>query len=107
MSRPAYAHGPGDVPLRGETIGRISQIATTVASAVEEQGAATQEIARNIQRAAAGTTQVATNIAEVTRGANETGAASAQMLVSAQSLANESSRLKLEVEKFLSTVRAA
>ena len=48
-----------------------------------------------------------TNIAEVTRGANETGAASAQMLVSAQSLANESSRLKLEVEKFLSTVRAA
>ena len=97
----------GAIKEIGETIGRISQIATTVASAVEEQGAATQEIARNIQRAAGGTTQVATNIAEVTRGANETGAASAQMLVSAQSLANESSRLKLEVEKFLSTVRAA
>jgi methyl-accepting chemotaxis protein len=90
----------------GDTIGRISQIATTVASAVEEQGAATQEIAHNVQRAVAGTSQVASNITEVTRGANETGAASSQMLVSAQSLANESSRLKLEVEKFLSTVRA-
>jgi methyl-accepting chemotaxis protein len=91
----------------GETITRISQIATTVAAAVEEQGAATQEIARNVQRAAAGTSQVASNIAEVTRGANETGAASSQMLVSAKSLANESNRLKLEVEKFLGTVRAA
>jgi len=91
----------------GGTISRISEIATTVAAAVEEQGTATQEIARNIQRAAAGTSQVASNIAEVTKGASETGAASSQMLVSAQSLANESNRLKLEVDKFLGTVRAA
>jgi methyl-accepting chemotaxis protein len=91
----------------GGTIGRLSEIATTIASAIEEQGAATQEITRNVQQAAAGTTEVASNIANVSRGAAETGSASSQVLTSAQSLANESNRLKLEMGKFLTTVRAA
>jgi len=91
----------------GGTIVRISEIATTIASAVEEQGAATQEITRNVQQAAAGTTQVASNITDVSRGSAETGSASSQVLSSAQSLANESNRLKLEVDRFLTTVRAA
>jgi methyl-accepting chemotaxis protein len=51
--------------------------------------------------------EVAGNIAEVNRGAGETGTASAQVLSSAQSLSSDSNRLKLEVDKFLSTVRAA
>jgi methyl-accepting chemotaxis protein len=89
------------------TIGRISEIASTIASAVEEQGAATQEISRNVQQAAQGTTQVASNITDVQRGAGETGTASSQVLASAQSLSVESNRLKLEVGNFLSTVRAA
>jgi methyl-accepting chemotaxis protein len=89
------------------TIGRISEIGTTIASAVEEQGMATQEIARNVQQAAAGTSQVASNITDVSRGAAETGSAAVQMLSSAQSLASESNRLGLEMTKFLATVRAA
>ena len=89
------------------TIGRISEIAVTIAAAVEEQGATTQEIARNVHQAASGTSQVATSITDVNRGANETGSASAQVLASAQSLSSESNHLKLEVEKFLVTVRAA
>ena len=60
----------------GQTIGRISEIATTIASAVEEQGAATQEIARNVQQASAGTNEVSSNIVNVTQAATETGAAS-------------------------------
>jgi methyl-accepting chemotaxis protein len=91
----------------GGTIGRISEIAASIAAAVEQQGAATQEISRNVQQAAQGTTQVASNITEVNRGAAETGSASTQVLGSAKSLANESSRLKLEMAKFLETVRAA
>jgi methyl-accepting chemotaxis protein len=91
----------------GETIARISEIATTVATAVEEQGASTQEIARNVQQAAQGTAQVTGNIGEVTRGASETGSAASQVLISAQSLANESNHLKSEVAKFLDNVRAA
>jgi len=89
------------------TIARVSEIASTIAAAVEEQGAATQEISRNVQQAASGTTQVAANIVDVSRGASETGSASTQVLSSAQSLSGESNRLKLEVDKFLSTVRAA
>ena len=89
------------------TINRISEIASTIAAAVEEQGAATQEISRNVQQAAAGTTQVASNITDVNQGATETGTASTQVLSSAQSLSNESNHLKVEVEKFLITVRAA
>ena len=91
----------------GGTIGRISEIATTIASAVEEQGAATHEITRNVQQAAGGTTQVASSITEVSRGAAETGSASSQVHASAKSLANDSNRLKLEMGKFLATVRAA
>jgi methyl-accepting chemotaxis protein len=91
----------------GGTIRRISEIATTIASAVEEQGAATQEITRNVQQAANGTTQVASNISEVSSEAAMTGSGAAQVLSSAKSLAEQSARLKTEVDKFLGTVRAA
>ncbi|TYO61909.1 methyl-accepting chemotaxis protein [Bradyrhizobium hipponense] len=89
------------------TIEQLSEISSTIASAVEEQGAATQEISRNVQQAARGTNQVSSNIVDVRRGANETGSASAQVLFAAKSLSADSNRLKLEVGKFLSTVRAA
>ena len=91
----------------GATITKISEISSTIASAVEEQGAATQEISRNVQRAAEGTSQVAANISDVQRGASETGGASSQVLSAAQSLSQESNRLKREVTKFMETVRAA
>ncbi|UZE50559.1 methyl-accepting chemotaxis protein [Rhodopseudomonas sp. P2A-2r] len=91
----------------GTTIGRMSEIASTIASAVEEQGAATQEIARNVQQAAQGTQQVSANITDVQHGASETGSASSQVHSAAQSLSSESSRLRLEVGKFLASVRAA
>jgi methyl-accepting chemotaxis protein len=89
------------------TIGRISEISSTIASAVEEQGAATQEISRNVQRAAEGTSQGTADLADVQRGVSETGAASSHVLTAAQSLSNESDRLKREVGKFMDTVRAA
>jgi len=89
------------------TIEKLAEIASAIAAAVEEQGAATQEISRNVQQAAQGTHQVSANITDVQRGAGETGSASAQVLAAAQSLSADSSRLKLEVGKFLDTVRAA
>jgi aerotaxis receptor len=89
------------------TINRMSEIASTIASAVEEQGAATQEISRNVQQAAQGTQQVSSNITDVQRGTAETGSASSQVLSSAQALAQDSVRLKTEVGKFLNSVRAA
>jgi methyl-accepting chemotaxis protein len=89
------------------TIEKLSEISSTIAAAVEEQGAATQEISRNVQQAAHGTQQVSANITDVQRGASETGSASSQVLSAAQSLSGDSNRLKLEVGKFLNSVRAA
>ncbi|WGR95871.1 methyl-accepting chemotaxis protein [Bradyrhizobium sp. ISRA443] len=91
----------------GDTIGRMSEIASTIASAVEEQGAATQEISRNVQQAAQGTRQVSSDVIDVERGAGETGSASSQVLSAAQSLSPDSTRLKVEVSRFLDAVRAA
>ena len=89
------------------TIEKLSEISSTIAAAVEEQGAATQEISRNVQQAAQGTHEVSSNIVDVQRGSAETGAASTQVLSAAQSLSKDSNRLKLEVGKFLNSVRAA
>lgn len=90
-----------------DTIEKLSEISSTIAAAVEEQGAATQEISRNVAQAAQGTQQVSSNITEVQRGASETGSASSQVLSAAQMLSGDSNRLKVEVGKFLGTVRAA
>ena len=103
----ATDHSVGAIKDISHTIEKLSEISSTIAAAVEEQGAATQEISRNVQQAAAGTHQVSSNITDVQHGASETGSASAQVLAAAQSLSGDSQRLKLEVGKFLSTVRAA
>jgi len=95
------------IKMIGSTIKSLSEISSTIAAAVEEQGAATQEIARNVQQAAQGTHQVSSNIADVQRGATETGSASAQVLDAAQALSTDSNRLRTEVGRFLDGVRAA
>ena len=89
------------------TVERLAEVSSTIAAAVEQQGAATQEISRNVQQAASGTQEVSSNITEVERGASETGSASSRVLSAAQLLSSDSQRLKHEVERFLSTVRAA
>jgi methyl-accepting chemotaxis protein len=91
----------------GGTIGKISEIASTIASAVEEQGSATQEIARSVQNVAKGTQAAADNVTQVNRGATETGSASEEVLNSARTLSTESTRLREELDRFMANIRAA
>jgi methyl-accepting chemotaxis protein len=91
----------------GETITSINEISSTIASAVEEQGAATQEIARSVQQASAGTGDVSANIAGVSSAASETGSSASQVLSAARELAQQSVRLRSEVNSFVERVRAA
>ena len=90
----------------GDPIEQVRQISAGIASAVEEQGAATQEIARNVQQAAQGTQEVSHNIGGVSEAASTTGAAAEQVLSSAGELTHNSERLRTELSHFLSNVRA-
>jgi methyl-accepting chemotaxis protein len=91
----------------GATIAQISGIASSIASAVEQQGVATSEIARNVQSVAQGTREAASNIVQVNRGATETGSASEEVLSSAKALSSESARLSAELDRFMGNIRAA
>lgn len=91
----------------GQTIERINDIATSIAAAVDQQGAATKEIAKSVQAAANVTTEVASNVGDVAAGANRTGETSDEIFKSAQVLSGESLHLKAEVARFLDGVRAA
>jgi methyl-accepting chemotaxis protein len=90
-----------------ETIAKVDETAATIALAVEQQGAATQEIARNIQQAALGTAEVSSNIAGVNDAARQSGLAAAHVLRSANDLGQNSTALRRQVDVFLSKVRAA
>jgi methyl-accepting chemotaxis protein len=89
------------------TIGKVSEIASAIAAAVEEQGAATLEIARNVADAARGTGEVSENIAGVNDAARETGAAASRVVESAAGLSQSGEDLKTQVDAFLREVRAA
>jgi len=91
----------------GETVDQINEIATVISSAVEEQGAATENISRNVQDAAEGTQEVTTNIASVTKAASDTGTAASDVLEAAIGLSEESSDLQDQVAKFVDEIRAA
>ena len=82
-------------------------MATSIAAAVEQQGAATQEIARNVARRPPGTGEVTGTIDDVARTADATGTAATRMLASAASLSEQSAALRREIDTFLATVRAA
>ncbi len=90
-----------------DTIATVNQNATAIASAVEQQGAATQEIARNVSQAAKGTADVNSNIAGVSTAAEQTGAAATAVLSRASELSKNSETLKAYVDGFLREVRAA
>ena len=97
----------GAIQGLGGTVARMNEITATVASAVEEQGAATSEIAGNIQRATAGALQVSGSVSAAQKAASQTGAIAGSVLSAASALAGEAQRLRLEVTSFLAHVRAA
>ncbi|KQT15635.1 MAG: methyl-accepting chemotaxis protein [Bradyrhizobium sp.] len=91
----------------GRIIGEINDVTTTIAAAVEEQGAATREIARNIQHAAGGTSEVSSNIVGVSTASAEAGAAAGEVLSASDALRREADMLRGEIDAFLNDIRAA
>jgi methyl-accepting chemotaxis protein len=89
------------------TIGEINDVTTAIAAAVEEQGAATREIARNISHAAGGTSEVSSNIVGVSSASTEAGTAAGEVLTASGALRREADVLRAEIDAFLSNIRAA
>ena len=83
------------------TIGSMSEISTAIASAMEEQGATTTEISRNIQEATSGVNDVTSNITGVSESAQQTGNSASEVLRAARELATQGENLRGEVEEFL------
>ena len=86
------------------TLGRIT---VSISTAIEQQGDATREIARNIQSVAAGSNEISTHIGGVTTAAAATGKAATDVLSNARELDTQSGMLRSAVDGFLAKVRAA
>ncbi len=91
----------------GQTIGEINDVTTAIAAAVEQQGAATREIARNVQHAAGGTAEVSSNIVGVSTASAEAGSAAGEVLSASSALRREAGVLRAEIDAFLTNIRAA
>jgi methyl-accepting chemotaxis protein len=103
----ATKESAGAIENMGKTIASVSEIATTIAAAVEEQGAATNEIARNVSEAAKVTQEVSANISGVSQAANETGQIATKVLTAANELSQQSETMRSQVENFFARVNAA
>ena len=90
-----------------KTISGIKEASAAIASAIEQQGATTDEIARNCQQAATGTSQVTQNISGVGQAAEMTGAASTQLMTMSNGLSQRAADLKVSVETFMKDLAAA
>ena len=88
-------------------IDEIGNTATAIASAVEEQDAATQEISRNVQEVAQGAREVTSNIGTVTEAASNSGQSASEVLQASEQLAKGSQVLRSKLDEFLNKLRAA
>ena len=82
-------------------IAQINDTQTTIASAVEEQTATTNEMGRSVAEAATGSSDIAQNITGVARSANDTGAAAA----STSQAADELARMAAEMQQLVGSFR--
>jgi methyl-accepting chemotaxis protein len=90
----------------GQTISQMSEISTGIASAMEEQGAATQEIARNVQQASAGTAEVSANIVGITEAALDTGKSAVRVKDVSGQINVQVEVLQTEVQSFLKAINS-
>ncbi|MEO1092161.1 MAG: methyl-accepting chemotaxis protein [Pseudomonadota bacterium] len=97
----------GDVEGVGQVIQRMNEIATSIAAAMEEQAAATDEIARNVQEAAKGNADVSSIVVEVAAVAGESDTSALELSHAASALTGHAADLDAKVQSFLEGLRAA
>ncbi|WP_147164051.1 globin-coupled sensor protein [Pararhodospirillum oryzae] len=89
----------------GGTIQKVSEIATLIASAVEQQRVATQEIARTVQDVARGADTATASMAEVSRLTGDTGQAVDVVKEKVDALSHDTTTLSTEIERFVARIK--
>jgi methyl-accepting chemotaxis protein len=89
------------------TIGEMREISTFVATTMENQKVAAEEIAGNTNQVATATADVTANAEGVSRSMEATGSAATQVVAAAVDLNQQAEALRTEVGRFLSDIRAA
>ncbi|HLN25715.1 MAG TPA: methyl-accepting chemotaxis protein, partial [Patescibacteria group bacterium] len=89
-----------------DTITRMDQATTTISAALGRQNAATTTMSSNIDQAASGTQSVCTRITQVNGTILQTDNAARDVLTSVEDLEGQSTRLEVEISRFLSGIRA-
>ena len=89
------------------TINKVDEVIGAIASAMEEQNAATQEISHNVQQASAGAQEITSNVNGVSEAAGSTGQSAHFVLEATRNLSEQSDGLRKKIDSFLAAVRAA
>ncbi len=90
-----------------KVVSTVEEVSAAIAAAMEEQAAATQDIARSVAQAAAGTDEVVNNINGVNEAAEESGRQATEVLSVAAMMTEESSRMEVSVRQFLTEIQKA
>ena len=97
----------GALRSMSDQIRQLETTAISIASAVDQQSVAGQDLARSIDLAARAVDEVAANVDQVRETSLSTGATAAQVLNSATDLESQAAVLRRQVDQFLGGVRAA
>ena len=89
----------------GTIIDNLNQIATTISAAVEEQGAATDEISRNVRGAADRTRAVSASITEVANETGRTGQLSGEVLTTSRAASEKVGEMRNRIASILEDLR--
>lgn len=95
-----------DIEAISKIVMDINGIIGAIASAAEEQRAATQEISRSVGEAAKGAADVSQNTVGISESSQETGRMASDTLNAALELSKQSERMKTEIDSFIANVKA-
>ena len=97
----------GAIGQIADMIGELDRVAASMAAAIEQQGAATQEIAGNVAQAASGTQQVAGSIDGVSASARTAGSAAGELREVARALSEQAAALQQAMSELIAQNQAA
>ncbi|MBD8893721.1 methyl-accepting chemotaxis protein [Labrenzia suaedae] len=96
-----------EIALVSGSMDEVNNYTSAIASAVQQQGAATREISLNVTEAAQGTMSVTTAVSSLSHDVEENASSADHMREATLQMKRQAEQLRQSVERFLSEVAAA